>query len=154
MSRAQPRGPARAGGHPVAGCANLADLEEIDASPVRCLDGEAEERMAAAVDAAKAAGDTLGRVFEVVAHGLPPASRSYVHWDRKLDARLAGALMSIQAIKGRGRRRLRHRRPSRSRAHDAIVPGARPGTLRAADRAGRGSRAACRPARPCGCGRP
>jgi chorismate synthase len=75
----------------------LADLEEIDASPVRCLDGEAEGRMAAAVDAAKAAGDTLGGVFEVVAHGLPPGLGSYVHWDRKLDARLAGALMSIQA---------------------------------------------------------
>src|ERR687891_250023 len=76
------------------------DLEEIDASPVRCLDGEAEGRMAAAVDAARAAGDTLGGVFEVVAHGLPPGLGSYVHWDRKLDARLAGALMSIQAIKG------------------------------------------------------
>ena len=57
-----------------------ADLEEIDASPVRCLDGEAEGRMAAAVDAAKAAGDTLGGVFEVVAHGLPPGLGSYVHW--------------------------------------------------------------------------
>src|SRR6266511_3730777 len=78
----------------------MADLEEIDASPVRCLDGEAEGRMVAAVDAAKAAGDTLGGVFEVVAHHLPPGLGSYVHWDRKLDARLAAALMSIQAIKG------------------------------------------------------
>src|SRR6266540_6097389 len=48
------------------------DLDEIDASPVRCLDGEAEGRMVAAIDAARAAGDTLGGVFEVVAHGLPP----------------------------------------------------------------------------------
>jgi chorismate synthase len=106
----------------------LADLEEIDASPVRCLDGEAEGRMAAAVDAAKAAGDTLGGVFEVVAHGLPPGLGSYVHWDRKLDARLAGALMSIQAIKGVevGDGFAGAARPG-SRAHDAIVPGARPG---------------------------
>jgi chorismate synthase len=108
----------------------LADLEEIDASPVRCLDGEAEGRMAAAVDAAKAAGDTLGGVFEVVVHGLPPGLGSYVHWDRKLDARLAGALMSIQAIKGVevGDGFAGAARPG-SRAHDAIVPGPR-GTLR------------------------
>ena len=108
----------------------LADLEEIDASPVRCLDGEAEGRMAAAVDAAKAAGDTLGGVVEVVAHGLPPGLGSYVHWDRKLDARLAGALMSIQAIKGVevGDGFATAARPG-SRAHDAIVPG-RAGTLR------------------------
>ena len=66
-------GPAAA----VAGVPTLADLEEIDASPVRCLDEEAEGRMAAAVDAARAAGDTLGGVFEVVAHGLPPGLGSY-----------------------------------------------------------------------------
>jgi chorismate synthase len=101
-----------------------ADLEELDASPVRCLDGEAEGRMVAAVDAAKAAGDTLGGVFEVVAHGLPPGLGSYVHWDRKLDARLAGALMSVQAIKGVevGDGFAAAARPG-SRAHDAIVPG-------------------------------
>jgi chorismate synthase len=103
-----------------------ADLEEIDASPVRCLDGEAEGRMVAAVDAAKAAGDTLGGVFEVVAHGLPPGLGSYVQWDRKLDARLAAALMSIQAIKGVevGDGFAAAARPG-SRAHDAIVPGTR-----------------------------
>jgi chorismate synthase len=80
--------------------------------------------MAAAVDAAKAAGDTLGGVFEVVAHGLPPGLGSYVQWDRKLDARLAGALMSIQAIKGVevGDGFAGAARPG-SRAHDAIVPG-------------------------------
>jgi chorismate synthase len=102
-----------------------ADLEELDASPVRCLDGEAEGRMTAAVDAARAAGDTLGGVFEVVAHGLPPGLGSHVHWDRKLDARLAGALMSIQAIKGVevGDGFATAARPG-SRAHDAILPGA------------------------------
>jgi chorismate synthase len=105
------------------------DLEEIDASPVRCLDGEAEGRMVAAIDAARAAGDTLGGVFEVVAHGLPPGLGSYVQWDRKLDARLAAALMSIQAIKGVevGEGFAGAAKPG-SRAHDAIVPsqGARP----------------------------
>jgi chorismate synthase len=102
------------------------DLEEIDTSPVRSLDGEAEGRMVAAVDAARAAGDTLGGVFEVVAHGLPPGLGSYVHWDRKLDARLAGALMSIQAIKGVevGDGFAGAARPG-SKAHDAIVPGPR-----------------------------
>jgi chorismate synthase len=107
------------------------DLEEIDASPVRCLDGEAEGRMTAAVDAARAAGDTLGGVFEVVVHGLPPGLGSYAHWDRKLDARLAGALMSIQAIKGVevGDGFAGAARPG-SKAHDAIVPGATAGTVR------------------------
>ncbi|SRR6266540_4989526 len=101
-----------------------ADLEEIDASPVRCLDGEAEGRMVAAIDAARAAGDTLGGVFEVVAHGLPPGLGSHVHWDRKLDARLAAALMSVQAIKGVevGEGFAGAAKPG-SRAHDAIVPG-------------------------------
>jgi chorismate synthase len=75
------------------------DVDAVDASPVRCLDPDASERMVAAVDAAAAAGDTLGGVVEVVAHGLPPGLGSYVHWDRKLDARLAAAIMSIQAIK-------------------------------------------------------
>jgi chorismate synthase len=101
-----------------------ADLEEIDASPVRCLDGEAEGRMVAAIDAAKAAGDTLGGVFEVVAHGLPPGLGSHVQWDRKLDARLAAALMSVQAIKGVevGDGFAGAAKPG-SRAHDALLPG-------------------------------
>lgn len=73
---------------------------EADASPVRCLDAEAEERMIEAIDAAKRAGDTLGGVFEVVARGLPAGLGSHVSWDRKLDGRLAGAVMSIQALKG------------------------------------------------------
>lgn len=76
------------------------DLEAIDASPVRCFDESASTRMVEAIEAARRARDTLGGVFEVVAHGLPPGLGSYVHADRKLDARLAFALMSIQAIKG------------------------------------------------------
>ena len=71
-----------------------------DASPLRTLDREAERRMIEAVDAASAAGDTLGGVFEVVARGLPVGLGSHVSGDRRLDARLAGALMSIQAMKG------------------------------------------------------
>jgi chorismate synthase len=71
-----------------------------DASPVRCLDADAEERMIEAIDAAKRDGDTLGGVFEVVARGLPAGLGSHVSWDRKLDGRLTGAMMSIQAIKG------------------------------------------------------
>jgi chorismate synthase len=71
-----------------------------DVSPVRCLDEAAEGRMIDAIDAAKREGDTLGGVFEVVARGLPVGLGAHVSWDRKLDGRLAGALMSIQAIKG------------------------------------------------------
>ena len=77
------------------------DLNEVaDASPVRCLDPEAETRMTDAIDAAKERGDTLGGVFEVVATGVPVGLGSYVSWDRKLDGRLAQAVMSIQAVKG------------------------------------------------------
>jgi len=74
--------------------------EASDPSPVRCLDPAAEGRMIDAIDAAKAAGDTLGGVVEVVARGVPVGLGAHVSWDRKLDGRLAGALMSIQAIKG------------------------------------------------------
>ncbi|WP_086828159.1 chorismate synthase [Allokutzneria sp. NRRL B-24872] len=76
------------------------DLEAIDASPVRVFDADASAAMVAEVDAAKADGDTLGGVVEVLAYGLPPGLGSHVHWDRRLDSRLAGALMGIQAIKG------------------------------------------------------
>jgi len=68
--------------------------------PCACPDPAASERMRAAIDAAKRAGDTLGGVVEVVARGLPPGLGSYVHWDRKLDGRLAQAVMSIHAVKG------------------------------------------------------
>jgi chorismate synthase len=77
------------------------DINAIaDASPLRTLDAAAEARMIAAVDAAREAGDTLGGVFEVVATGLPVGLGSHVAWDRKLDGRIAGAMMSIQAMKG------------------------------------------------------
>jgi chorismate synthase len=76
------------------------DLARLDADEVRCLDQETSAAMSAAIDQAHRDGDTLGGVVEVVVHGLPPGLGSHVHWDRRLDARLAGALMGIQAIKG------------------------------------------------------
>jgi chorismate synthase len=76
------------------------DLARIDADPVRCLDPAVSAAMQAEVDAAHRDGDTLGGVIEVVIYGLPPGLGSHVHWDRRLDGRLAGALMSIHAIKG------------------------------------------------------
>jgi chorismate synthase len=76
------------------------DVERLDADPVRTLDAGGSAAMVAEIDAAKRDGDTLGGVVEVLAYGLPPGLGSHVHWDRKLDARLAAALMSIQAIKG------------------------------------------------------
>ncbi|MFC0862307.1 chorismate synthase [Sphaerimonospora cavernae] len=72
----------------------------IDADPVRCADPETSARMVAEIEAAHRDGDTLGGIVEVVVYGLPPGLGSYVHWDRRLDARLAAALMGIQAIKG------------------------------------------------------
>jgi chorismate synthase len=77
-----------------------ADLGRVDADPVRCLDPAASAAMQAEIDAAKLDGDTLGGIVEVAVYGLPPGLGSHVHWDRRLDGRLAGALMSIQAIKG------------------------------------------------------
>ncbi len=97
------------------------DLAAIDLDPVRCADAGASASMVAAIDAAKADRDTLGGVAEVVAHGVVPGLGSHVHWDRKLDAALAEALMSIQAIKaveiGDGLRTARRRG---SVAHDEI----------------------------------
>jgi chorismate synthase len=77
-----------------------ADLAAVDASPVRCFDKAAEEAMIAEVEAAAKAGDSLGGVAEVLAYGVPVGLGSHVHWDRKLDALLAQAVMSIQAVKG------------------------------------------------------
>jgi chorismate synthase len=93
-----------------------------DASPVRCLDEAAAERMMAQIDDAKERGDTLGGIFEVVVTGLPVGLGSYVSWDLKLDGRLAGALMSVQAVKGveLGLGFLGARRPG-SEVHDPIV---------------------------------
>ena len=77
-----------------------ADVAALDANPMRCFDPAVTEAMVAEVDAAHKEGETLGGVVEVLAYGLPPGLGSYVHWDRRLDARIAGALMGIQAIKG------------------------------------------------------
>jgi chorismate synthase len=104
-----------------------------DASPVRCLDPEAEKEMIARIDAAKAAGDTLGGVVEVIALGLPVGLGSHVSWDAKLDGRLAQALMSIPAVKGveLGLGFEAARRKG-SEVHDEILPG----LARATNRAG------------------
>jgi chorismate synthase len=110
-------------------------------APFRCADPDVETRMAAAVDAAREAGDTLGGAFEVIARGVPPGLGSYVQWDRKLDGRLAQALMSIPAIKavGIGIGPEVASRPGSS-VHDEIVPGsgdsALPGLARPTNRAG------------------
>jgi chorismate synthase len=77
----------------------LADLDRVDASPVRCFDADAEAAMIAEIKAAAKEGDSLGGVAEVVAYGVPVGLGSHVHWDRKIDGLLAQALMSIQAIK-------------------------------------------------------
>jgi chorismate synthase len=74
--------------------------EAIESSPVRCPVPDVSDRMVAEIDAAGARGDTLGGTFRVIATGLPPGLGSYVHWDRKLDARLAMAILSINAVKG------------------------------------------------------
>jgi chorismate synthase len=77
-----------------------ADLDAVDADPCRCFDSAAGLAMVAEIDAAKADADTLGGVVEVLAYGLPPGLGSHVHWDKRIDSRLAAALMGIQAIKG------------------------------------------------------
>ena len=88
----------RARAHPAA-LPRVEDLAAIDGSQVRCFDARAEKRMVAAIRAAAKAGDSLGGVAEVIAYGVPVGLGSHVHWDRRLDALLAQALMSIQAIK-------------------------------------------------------
>ncbi|TXN32092.1 chorismate synthase [Lacisediminihabitans profunda] len=77
-----------------------ADVEALDADPLRCFDAATSALMVAEVDAAHEDGDTLGGVVEVLAYGVPPGLGSYTHWDRRLDSQLAAALMGIQAIKG------------------------------------------------------
>jgi len=76
------------------------DVDALDADPVRCHHAETSAAMVAEIDACHREGDTLGGVVEVLAYNLPPGLGSHVHWDRRLDSRLAGALMGIQAIKG------------------------------------------------------
>jgi chorismate synthase len=116
-------------------------MEEIpaiaEASPLRCADPEAEQRMIAAVDEAKARGDTLGGVFEVVALGLPVGLGTYVHWDRRLYGRLAQAMVSINAMKGVeiGRGFEEARLPG-SAAHDEIFYEAGRGFYRRTNQSG------------------
>ncbi len=76
------------------------DLAQVDASEVRCFDPQCEERMITEIKAAAADGDSLGGVVEVLAYGVPVGLGSHVHWDRKIDAKLAEAVVSIQAVKG------------------------------------------------------
>jgi chorismate synthase len=112
------------------------DAERIDADPLRCLDPETSQRMVDEVDAAKRDADTLGGIVEVLAYGLPPGLGSHTQWDRKLDARLATALMSIQAIKGVELGDAFTQARSRgSSAHDEIIP-TPDGVRRVTDRAG------------------
>ncbi|MBN7792571.1 chorismate synthase [Microbacterium esteraromaticum] len=112
------------------------DVDALDADPLRCFDAATSALMVAEVDAAKKDGDTLGGIVEVLAYGLPPGVGSHVHWDRRLDGRLAQALMSIQAIKGvevgDGFETTRRRG---SAAHDELFT-AEDGITRASDRAG------------------
>ncbi|MEW2504338.1 chorismate synthase [Amycolatopsis sp. CA-161197] len=114
------------------------DLAAIDESPVRAFSAEGTEAMIAEVDAVRKAGDTVGGVIEVLAYGLPPGLGSHVHWDRRLDARLAGALMGVQAMKGVevGDGFTTARRWG-SQAHDEIDRGTGPvGVTRRSNRAG------------------
>ncbi|KAA9087004.1 chorismate synthase [Microbacterium radiodurans] len=112
------------------------DVDTLDADPLRCFDAETSAAMVAEVDAAKKDGDTLGGIVEVLAYGLPPGLGSHVQWDRRLDARLAQALMGIQAIKGvevgDGFETTRRRG---SAAHDELFAGDE-GIARSSDRAG------------------
>lgn len=112
------------------------DLGRIDADPVRCLDPQASAEMVRAIDAAREAKDTLGGVFEVIAHDVPVGIGSHVHFDRRLDGLLAGAVMSIPAIKGVeiGDGFESASTPG-SRAHDEIIKGQR-SVERASNRAG------------------
>ena len=113
-----------------------ADAARVDSDPVRCLDPDTSKAIQAEIDAARREGDTLGGVVEVIGYGLPPGLGSHVHWDRRLDARLAAALMSIQAMKGvevgDGFATARRRG---SQAHDEIEAG-REGVRRRTNRAG------------------
>src|SRR4030043_158101 len=76
------------------------DWKQVEKSPVRCADAAVEKAMMAAIDEAKAEGDTLGGVFEVIATGVPVGLGSHVQWDRRLDGQIAQAMMSINAVKG------------------------------------------------------
>lgn len=113
------------------------DVENIDSDPLRAFNSELSAEMIAEVDAAHKEGDTLGGVVEVLIYGMPPGVGSFVHWDRRLDSQLAGALMGIQAIKGvevgDGFETARRRG---SEAHDEIAVGDSGLVERLTDRAG------------------
>ena len=113
------------------------DMKRIDDDPVRCSDPATSAAMIMEIEAAHSDGDTLGGVCEVLAYNLPPGLGSHVHWDRRLDARLAGAMMGIQAIKGveigDGFRTATRRG---SIAHDEIERGPDGAIHRRTDRAG------------------
>src|SRR5206468_3268675 len=123
----------RPGHADLAGSLKYDRADARDQSPVRCLDKDAETEIIRRIDAAKAAGDTLGGIVEVVALGVPVGLGSHVSWDRKLDGRLAQALMSIPAVKGveLGLGFEAARRKG-SEVHDEIMPG----FARATNRAG------------------
>ena len=113
------------------------DMARIDSDPVRCADEKTSAAMIAEIESAHSDGDTLGGVCEVLAYNLPPGLGSHVHWDRRLDARLAAAMMGIQAIKGveigDGFRTATRRG---SIAHDEIERGKDGAIQRRTDRAG------------------
>ena len=113
------------------------DMSRIDGDPVRCSDAATSAKMIAEIESAHSDGDTLGGICEVLAYNLPPGLGSHVHWDRRLDARLAGAMMGIQAIKGveigDGFRTATRRG---SVAHDEIERGSDGAIHRRTDRAG------------------
>lgn len=112
------------------------DEAKLDADPVRCLDEAASKAMVAEIDQAHKDGDTLGGVVEVLAYGVPVGLGSHVHWDRRLDARLAAALMGIQAIKGvEVGDGFELARVPGSQAHDEILPTPE-GVKRASGRSG------------------
>ncbi len=98
------------------------DIERLDSDPVRCFDVDASKRMVSEIDECHSSGDTLGGVVETLVYGVPPGLGSYVHWDRRLDSKIAGAVMGVQAIKsveiGDGLETTRRRG---SMAHDEIV---------------------------------
>jgi len=113
------------------------DMDRIDADPVRCADQATSDAMMKEIESAHSDGDTLGGVCEILAYNLPPGLGSHVHWDRRLDARLASAMMGIQAIKGveigDGFTTATRRGSS---AHDEIEKNAQGLIVRRSDRAG------------------
>ena len=108
-----------------------------EANNVRCPDEEAAVQMRSAIDAAREAGDSLGGVFVVIATGVPVGLGSHVHWDRRLDGRLASAMMSIPAVKGVeiGPAFANARRPG-TQVHDELLPNSKGGVTHGTNRAG------------------